>query len=34
MNPPTLTLGDTEVGRIGLGTNRLTETRENVAFFW
>jgi pyridoxine 4-dehydrogenase len=32
MNPPTLTLGDTEVGRIGLGTNRLTETRENVAF--
>jgi pyridoxine 4-dehydrogenase len=32
MNPRTLTLGDTEVGRIGLGTNRLAETRENVAF--
>jgi pyridoxine 4-dehydrogenase len=32
MNPPTLTLGDTEVSRIGLGTNRLAETRENVAF--
>jgi pyridoxine 4-dehydrogenase len=32
MNVPRLTLGDTEVGRIGLGTNRLTETRENVAF--
>jgi pyridoxine 4-dehydrogenase len=27
-----LTLGDTEVGRIGLGTNRLRNTRENVAF--
>src|SRR5438105_15458324 len=25
-------LGDTEVARIGLGTNRLTNTRENVAF--
>ena len=32
MNPRTLTLGDTEVSRIGLGTNRLAETRENVAF--
>src|SRR5437763_7003356 len=27
-----LRLGDTEVTRIGLGTNRLTHTRENVAF--
>src|SRR5947207_1199099 len=27
-----LRLGDTEVTRIGLGTNRLTPTRENVAF--
>jgi pyridoxine 4-dehydrogenase len=27
-----LTLGDTEVARIGLGTNRLTETPEHVAF--
>jgi aryl-alcohol dehydrogenase-like predicted oxidoreductase len=27
-----LLLGDTEVGRIGLGTNRLTNTREHVAF--
>jgi pyridoxine 4-dehydrogenase len=26
----TLTLGDTEVARIGLGTNRLTHTTENV----
>lgn len=25
-------LGDTEVARIGLGTNRLTNTREHVAF--
>jgi pyridoxine 4-dehydrogenase len=29
---PTLRLGDTEVTRIGLGTNRLTNTPENVAF--
>lgn len=29
---PTLELGDTEVRRIGLGTNRLTDTPENVAF--
>ena len=28
----TLTLGDTEVARIGLGTNRLTESAENVEF--
>jgi aryl-alcohol dehydrogenase-like predicted oxidoreductase len=28
----TLTLGDTEVARIGLGTNRLTEAAENVDF--
>jgi pyridoxine 4-dehydrogenase len=28
----TLRLGDTEVARIGLGTNRLTNTREHVAF--
>lgn len=28
---PTLTLGDTEVARIGLGTNRLRNTRENLA---
>jgi pyridoxine 4-dehydrogenase len=27
-----LKLGDTEVTRIGLGTNRLTNTREHVAF--
>lgn len=26
----TVRLGDTEVGRIGLGTNRLTYTRNNV----
>lgn len=32
MSQRTLTLGDTEVARIGLGTNRLTMTRENVAF--
>jgi aryl-alcohol dehydrogenase-like predicted oxidoreductase len=29
---PTLRLADTEVARIGLGTNRLTSTREHVAF--
>ncbi len=29
---PKLKLGDTEVTRIGLGTNRLTNTSENVAF--
>jgi pyridoxine 4-dehydrogenase len=29
---PTLRLGDTEVARIGLGTNRLTNTPERVAF--
>jgi pyridoxine 4-dehydrogenase len=28
---PKLKLGDTEVNRIGLGTNRLTETSEHVA---
>jgi pyridoxine 4-dehydrogenase len=28
---PKLKLGDTEVARIGLGTNRLTNTREHVA---
>jgi aryl-alcohol dehydrogenase-like predicted oxidoreductase len=28
----TITLGDAEVTRIGLGTNRLTNTPENVAF--
>jgi pyridoxine 4-dehydrogenase len=28
----TLRLADTEVARIGLGTNRLTDTREHVAF--
>jgi pyridoxine 4-dehydrogenase len=28
----TLRLGDVEVGRIGLGTNRLRNTRKNVAF--
>jgi pyridoxine 4-dehydrogenase len=28
----TLKLGDTEVGRIGLGTNRLTNTREHISF--
>ena len=32
MAPRTLTLGDTEVARIGLGTNRLTQTPENVEF--
>jgi pyridoxine 4-dehydrogenase len=30
--PPTLRLGDTEVTRIGLGTNRLTNTPEHVTF--
>jgi pyridoxine 4-dehydrogenase len=29
---PTLALADTEVARIGLGTNRLTNTPEHVAF--
>jgi pyridoxine 4-dehydrogenase len=29
---PRLRLGDTEVARIGLGTNRLTKTPEHVAF--
>jgi pyridoxine 4-dehydrogenase len=29
---PKLRLGETEVARIGLGTNRLTRTPENVAF--
>lgn len=29
---PKLRLGDTEVTRIGLGTNRLTNTREHIAF--
>jgi pyridoxine 4-dehydrogenase len=29
---PTLKLGDTEVARIGLGTNRLTNTRQNISF--
>jgi aryl-alcohol dehydrogenase-like predicted oxidoreductase len=28
----TATLGDIEIARIGLGTNRLTRTRDNVAF--
>ena len=32
MTPRTLTLGDTEVARIGLGTNRLTEAARNVKF--
>jgi pyridoxine 4-dehydrogenase len=30
--PPTITLGDYRVNRIGLGTNRLTDTPENRAF--
>jgi aryl-alcohol dehydrogenase-like predicted oxidoreductase len=30
VNPRTLTVGDTEVARIGLGTNRLTQTKQNV----
>src|ERR671931_1220676 len=29
---PTISLGDTDVARIGLGTNRLRNTPENVAF--
>jgi pyridoxine 4-dehydrogenase len=29
---PKLRLGDTEVARIGLGTNRLTNTHEHIAF--
>jgi len=29
---PTIRLGDADVGRIGLGTNRLTTTPEHVAF--
>src|SRR5437763_15779993 len=29
---PTLRLGDAEIPRIGLGTNRLTNTPANVAF--
>jgi pyridoxine 4-dehydrogenase len=32
VTPRTLTLGDIEVARIGLGTNRLTLTTENVEF--
>ena len=32
MNAQTLRLGDTELPRIGLGTNRLTNTPEHVAF--
>jgi aryl-alcohol dehydrogenase-like predicted oxidoreductase len=32
MSARTLMLGDTEVARIGLGTNRLTDTRENRSF--
>lgn len=31
-NPRTVRLGDTEVVRIGLGTNRLTHTSEHVGF--
>ena len=27
-----LRIGDTEVARIGLGTNRLTKTTEHIAF--
>jgi hypothetical protein len=27
-----LRIGDTEVARIGLGTNRLTNTSEHIAF--
>jgi aryl-alcohol dehydrogenase-like predicted oxidoreductase len=30
--PRTITLGDVEVPRIGLGTNRLAQTSQNVAF--
>jgi pyridoxine 4-dehydrogenase len=32
VNARILTLGETEVARIGLGTNRLTYTRANVSF--
>jgi len=33
LNGPTkLTLGDAEIARIGLGTNRLTNTPANIAF--
>jgi aryl-alcohol dehydrogenase-like predicted oxidoreductase len=32
MSPTTLKLGDVELARIGLGTNRLTNTPANVAF--
>jgi pyridoxine 4-dehydrogenase len=32
MSPPTLTIGDTQVARIGLGTNRLTTAPEHVEF--
>jgi pyridoxine 4-dehydrogenase len=32
MKPSALKLGDTEVARIGLGTNRLRHSPENVAF--
>jgi pyridoxine 4-dehydrogenase len=32
MMPEKLKLGDTDVARIGLGTNRLTNTPDNVAF--
>lgn len=32
MEPTALKLGDTPLTRIGLGTNRLTHTSENVAF--
>src|SRR6266513_3285099 len=32
MNNTTLRIGDTDVARIGLGTNRLTNSPENIAF--
>jgi len=32
MKSTTLRIGDTDVARIGLGTNRLTNTPENIAF--
>jgi aryl-alcohol dehydrogenase-like predicted oxidoreductase len=32
MKSTTLRIGDTDVPRIGLGTNRLTKTDENIAF--
>ncbi|HEY6651222.1 MAG TPA: aldo/keto reductase, partial [Actinomycetota bacterium] len=32
MKSTTLRIGDTDVARIGLGTNRLTNTPQNVAF--